>query len=233
MAQRNPIVVGEWYHCYNRGVDKRIIFETYNDYERFMLLLYLCNGSEQVHISNFKTWSFEMFLTNPTIDRGERLVEIGVYALMPNHFHLILQEIKPGGIATFLQRVCTGYTMYFNIKQERTGSLFSGPFKSKHILDDAYLTLAVPYVLLNPAELFDSNWKNGTAFRARVKQELLKYRYSSLQDFIGIERPENTIIGSSLSTYFETIPSLDKMLINAQEYYLQATSTLENIKARP
>ncbi|MGH7141602.1 MAG: hypothetical protein ACREGH_03155 [Minisyncoccia bacterium] len=225
MALRYPIAVGEWHHCYNRGVDKRIIFETPVDYGRFLLLLYLCNGSEQIHISNFKDRTLEDFLADSSLDRGKPLVELGAYALMPNHFHCILQEIQRAGSPLS----CNGYVpaiRCISISSATAPDHFSGPFKSKHIRDEAYLTMAVPYVLLNPAELFDHDWKNGTSVLPKIHQKLLKYPYSSMLDFIGTTRPENTIVGNELPKYFERKPTLDEMLANAKEYYLENVSIL-------
>lgn len=227
MATREPIRVESWQHCYNRGVDKRTVFEESRDYERFLTLLFLSNGTNAIRISDYRKWSLQKFLMDTSIDRGDPIVEIGAYALMPNHFHLILQEIVEGGIATFMLKVGTGYSMYFNKKHQRSGALFSGEYKSKHIHDDVYLQMAVPYVLLNPAALFDHKWKQGTANRTDVWQKLQEYRYSSLPDFIGGSRPESKIVGEKLSGYFETKPTLEEMIRNAQEYYSQNKSFLE------
>lgn len=224
MATRSPFVIDEWYHCYSRGVDKRTVFEGPRDYERFMLLLYLCNGSNSVRISDLKEWNLQSILTDSSVDRGEPLVELGVYSLMSNHVHLVVQEIRAGGISLFMRKVFTGYTMYFNTKYSRTGALFSGAFKSKHVDSDEYLKLAVPYVLLNPAELFDDKWKEGKAIVSEIERRLLNYSYSSLLDFIDVKRPENVITGGVLRSYFERSPTLEEMISNAQEYYIENKS---------
>src|SRR3989344_2853321 len=132
MATRNPCSTGEWYHCYNRGVDKRVVFTEPDDYQRFITLLYTCNGTKQVWISNPTYHNLSSFLEDD-IDRGGPLVEIGAYALMPNHPHLVLKQMMDNGIARFMQKVFTGYTMYFNIKNERTGALFAGTYKYRHV----------------------------------------------------------------------------------------------------
>ena len=94
MANRSPIAVGEWYHCFNRGVDKRIIFASEADYERFLTLLYICNGTVNIRLSERYNTSFEGVLKDSRLNRGEPLVELGVYTLMPNHFHLVCKEIR-------------------------------------------------------------------------------------------------------------------------------------------
>ena len=188
---RSPFVVDEWYHCYNRGVDKRKIFEDVRDYERFLLGLFVGNSEIPVHISNLKSSRLQEALNDDSLERGDPLVEIGAYCLMPNHFHLLIRETTEGGIAKFMQKLCTGYTMYFNTKYERTGALLSGTFKSKHVSDDRYLKHLVSYIHLNPAELFNPKWKIGQENPHKIKKNLEEYRYSSLPDFFGQKRLES------------------------------------------
>lgn len=216
---RSPFVVGEWYHCFNRGVDKRKVFENASDYERFLSLMYLCNGKKPVQLFNLKEPTLQKILTEQNLERGVPLVEIGVYALMPNHVHFLLKEISDGGIGLFMQKMFTGYTMYFNKKNHRTGALFSGTFKSKYINKDTYLKLVVPYILLNPVELFDSSWKKGKGNTTRIKTKMKTYPYSSFPDFFGKKRLENKIVGNSLSEYYDSVPSLEEMIRDASDYY--------------
>ncbi len=229
MPTRPPIVVGEWYHCYNRGVDKRRVFESNSERNRFLALLYLSNSSEAIHISNLPSQDLRYIFSDKFGNERKTIVEIGAYALMNNHVHFILKEIVPGGIARFMQKVFTGYTMYFNKKRERTGALFAGTFKSKHLHDDEYLKMAVPYVLLNPAELFESGWKQGIVANKNIHKKLLEYRYSSLPDFVGTLRPESRIVGNSLKEYYDSVPTLEEMVSDALRYYQQ----FENIKVKP
>jgi len=218
MTTRGPVAVGEWYHCFNRGVDKRQVFFTANDYERFITLLYISNGTHNIRLSERYSSKLTDVLTDNTLDRGEPLVELGAYALMPNHMHLLCKEIRKGGIATFMLKVLTGYTMYFNKKRRRTGPLFSGSFKSRHVGDDRYFKQAIAYVMLNPAELIDPKWKGGKASLPKLKHKLLKYRYSSLPDFIGTARLESRLV-SDLSDYYDRKPSIERLVQDASDYY--------------
>ena len=77
---------------------------------------------------------------------------------MPNHFHLILQEVKEGGISQYMQRVLNAYTKYYNKKYEISGHLFQGPYKSVHIKDDPQLLYLSAYIHNNVREL--KSWKN-------------------------------------------------------------------------
>src|SRR3989344_7333645 len=184
MVTRAQCATGEWYHCYNRGTDKRVVFTDPNDYQRFVTLLYTSNGTKAVRISDSFRPNLSSFLEKD-IDRGEPLVEIGAYTLMPNHPHLVLKQVKESGIARFMQKVFTGYTMYFNLRHARTGALFAGTYKYRHVANDDYLKRLIPYVLLNPVELFESRWKEGVADLPSIEKALLAYKYSSLPDFFG------------------------------------------------
>ena len=227
MGIRTPVAVGEWYHCYNRGVERRRVFESVKDYERFLLLMYVGNGSNPIHVSNLKERNLYSILSSLSLDRGDPLVEIGAYSLMPNHFHFLLKEIRDGGIASFMQKVFTGYTMYFNKKNERTGALFSGVFKSKHVADDCYLKWLLAYIHLNPVELIEPKWKGGEGNLKEINKYLSNYGYSSLLDFYNSERPEKKLLGESIFELYEEAPALKDMLKEAQEYH-QAF-----IKAKP
>src|SRR3989344_8657918 len=111
--RKTPLVTGEYYHIYNRGNSKQTIFHDKNDYYRFIKTLFLSNGEI----------SFKVFLAGKEVfgfDRGNPLVSIGAYCLMPNHFHLLLTQIEEDGISKFMQKLSTGYSMYYNKKYERT-----------------------------------------------------------------------------------------------------------------
>jgi REP element-mobilizing transposase RayT len=226
MGNRQPMGVGEWYHCYNRGVDKRRVFVSTHDYERFQSLLYVCNGTRKSAISDHRDTSLHGILANERINRGSPLVEVGAYALMPNHMHILLRQRRENGIAIFMQRLFTGYTMYFNIKNKRTGALFGGAFRSKHIPDDEYFKLAMAYVLLNPAELYERDWKKGIANRGSLEKKLLAYPYTSVPDFFLQERPERKIVSlDAVLDLYDKKPMMKSLLKEAQTYYAEAALT--------
>lgn len=239
MATRLPIVPGEWYHCFNRGTDKRRIFESKKDYERFLLLLYVCNSTERIHVSDLYDRSLAHVLADATLvaRRGEPLVDIGAYSLMPNHFHLVLKELTGKGIALFMQKVMTGYTMYFNKKNERTGALLAGTFKSKHLSDDRYFKKVIAYVHMNAAELFEPGWKQGKGNLAQTTRHVLEYPYSSLPAHMSrlnldIKKDEvaGRIIGESIFEFYPEIPSIEESLKDAQEYYQEVAGGPPNVK---
>ncbi len=151
MSQRKVnFEVGEFYHIYNRGNSKQKIFHDKEDYGRFIKSIFLSNGN-----NSFKIY----FIKNDTVyefNRGEPLVNIGAYCLMPNHFHILVTQTNNGSISKFMQKLTTAYAMYYNEKYKRTGSLFEGKFKSEHIEDDKYLKYIFSYIHLNPIKLIES-----------------------------------------------------------------------------
>ncbi len=161
-----------------------MIFQEAADYQRFQMLLYVCNSTIPIHLSEIAKRPQGLALGEVISEiRGEQFVDIGAYALMPNHHHLLLRERVEGGTTAFMQKLGTAYTMYFNKKYERTGSLFSGKFKAKHVATDEYFARIVNYIHGNPAELHEPGWKNGLIRdERRLKQFLSSYRFSSLPD---------------------------------------------------
>jgi REP element-mobilizing transposase RayT len=202
MARRFTFAPKEFYHIYNRGVDKRIVFLDDKDCDRFVALLYLCNNTESVHFSDYGSLELDKLLSIP---RGEKLVSIGAYCLMPNHSHILLMEDKEGGVSLFMQKVSTAYTMYFNIKYERTGALFAGRFKAQHANNNNYLKYLFAYIHLNPVKLIEPKWREkGVLNKVKVSNFLNSYKYSSYLDYKGINRTENAILNTDVfPEYFQ------------------------------
>ncbi|MEX0919058.1 MAG: transposase [Candidatus Paceibacterota bacterium] len=209
MSRNFSFSIDEFYHLYNRGNDKRDIFLDYLDRERFLKLLYLCNGKNEFHIQ--KILDEELFYFN----RGESIVDIGAYCLMDNHYHLLVKEKMENGISLFMQRLSTAYSMYFNKKHDRTGALFAGRFKAKHLDDDDYLKYIFAYIHLNPIKIVDDfSWKSGIVNDLeKIKKHLSDYRYSSYQDYLEINRAETRILNKeSFPEYFDDVEDFKNYL---------------------
>ena len=197
----------EYYHAYSRGVEKRKIFMNTKDYARFMALLYIMNQDAPFVIGNFLRDKQKELRDIFKEKRGKTLVSILGYCLMPNHFHLILYEHTEGGISKFMGKLLTAYSMYFNTKYERSGPLFTHPFRSEHISNESQFMYIFSYVHLNPISIIDKNWKeNGVKNKEGAKEFLGKYQFSSYQDFLNRGRLESVIINFSLiPTYIKNM----------------------------
>ena len=165
---RTPIELESFHHVYNRGTDKRVVFNNVEDYKFFIGYLNILNDVE------IKNSHVPATIRNGVSHSQEtdRLVNIIAFCLMPNHFHMLLQELTAGGISKFMQKLSTGYTMYFNEKNNRSGALFQGRFKSKFVDSELYLLKVIDYIHLNPKNLPGS----------------LNYEWSSFHDYSGVNK---------------------------------------------
>lgn len=143
-----PFANEEIYHVYNRGTDKRTIFEDLYDFQRFLQSLEEFNTLDPIG-SIYEHSFIKKEQLGSLASKSEYLVEIIAYCLNPNHFHLLLRQVSENGISKFMQKVGTGYTNYFNKKQDRSGSLFQGTFKAVHVDTNEYLLHLSVYVNLN------------------------------------------------------------------------------------
>ncbi len=173
------------YHIYNRGSDKRIICADDGDYERLVASLIVFNDIKPLAGKEFRF---------PSRQADNRLVNIIAYCIMPNHFHLLLEQLVDGGITRFIQRFNTSYTMYFNKKHERNGVLFQGVFKRSHVDADNRLVELSMYIHANPAKLLSLSGKG----MAEVRRVLPIYRWSSLPEYMGKGKGVSAINNSSL-----------------------------------
>lgn len=142
---------GEYYHVYNRGVDKRDVVIDGDDVTRFLQSMSEFNtlepiGSIYERIIARKRKNFGSLASK---GRQGKLVELVCYCLNQNHYHFILQQLADQGIEKFMHRLGTGYTKYFNLKHGRSGSLFQGNFKAIRVDSNEYLLRLSAYVNLN------------------------------------------------------------------------------------
>ena len=187
------------------------------DYERFLALMYICNQSEEPVRIEKKTLS-ELVRICPKKDN--ELIEIAAYCLMPNHFHILAKEKQKNGTSRFMHKITTAYTMYFNKKFERTGSLFQGRFKSIHANNDRYLKYLVSYIHLNPIKLIEPEWKEmGISDLDQAKKYLNNYKYSSYLDYQNQGRVEESIINKdTLPKYFKSNLDFKKSVVEWLSY---------------
>ncbi len=202
MSRKIDFSIGEFYHVYNRGVDKRKIFPSKTDYRRFITLLFACNSERPVNLRE-QGESLEDALAT---GRTDTLTNICAYCLMPNHFHMVLREKTERGISRFMQKLQTAYTMYFNERNRRTGALLESTFRASHANTDEYLKYLISYIHLNPVKLIEPKWKEtGIADRPRAEKFLQSYAHSSYPDYTSSTRQESAILKiGELPEYFES-----------------------------
>jgi len=138
----------EYYHIFNRGVDKRTIFQDRYDFGRFFQSVEEFNTIQPIGSIYEKSFQKDKPLGS-LASKQKKLVELVCYCLNPNHYHFILKQAAERGVEKFMHRLGTGYTKYFNIRHQRNGALFQGSFKAKYIDSNEYLLYVSAYVNLN------------------------------------------------------------------------------------
>ncbi|MEK7541748.1 MAG: transposase [Patescibacteria group bacterium] len=199
------------------------------DYIRFLCALYLFNDA------NSHDYDLSIINLRGLASYGKErksLVDIIHWALMPNHFHLILRQKAEGGISAFMQKIGTGFSMYFNKKYERTGRLFEGSFKAKFIDRDEYLSHLSVYIPLNPLGLRWKQWKEygvPTKELDTAKNYLRTYRWSSFNDYFGKSIIPNLV---AKKTFFEVTGS-NKQYKRLMDEYLTRGIPIEYTENLP
>jgi putative transposase len=155
MPSRNVIkkyVDGGVYHVYNRGVDKQKIFKDKQDYKFFLSLMKIYLEKPADNLKGFNPFSIQY--RGSAIKQGvfSQRVCLLAFALMPNHYHLLIKVEDGPAITEFMKSVMTIYVMYFNKKYNRVGSLFQGVYKAVLVEGDEYLIHIARYIHLNPIE---------------------------------------------------------------------------------
>ena len=155
------------YHVYNRGVEKRDIFLDTQDYKTLLYYLkeYLLHPNDPLKAKNH--YKGRTLVRRNFAER----IELLAYCLMPNHFHLLLRQLGENDMTEFMKCLGTSYSMYFNDKYKRVGSLFQGRYKAVLVENDDYLLHLSRYIHLNP-------YCKGLT--------LAEYDWSSYQEYLGL-----------------------------------------------
>lgn len=195
------------YHVFNRGVEKRKIFSTDYDRNRFLeTFFYYQFANPKPKYSTYKRFRTQDFDKNP------KIVEIICYCLMPNHFHLMIRQLEDGGIQEFVRKLSNSYTRYFNTKNKRVGPLFQGVFKAVQIETDEQLMHVSRYIHLNP-------------YVSNLVKNLEDFRYSSYPDYVGLR--DNQLCNKELVLgFFKNIGEYKSFVTDQKSYGAE----LEKIK---
>lgn len=169
----------EYYHVYNRGVDKRDIFLNDRDYIRFLMSMREFNQIKPIGSLQIKQrQKLNSGPTATTVAVGplnDKLVDVATYCLNSNHFHILLKQLAIKGVSEFIKRLSGGYTAYFNKKYNRSGVLFQGRFKAIHIKKQGYLWQLSAYI-------------NGNPEIHKIVPKAKNWQWSSYQDYLGLRK---------------------------------------------
>jgi putative transposase len=192
--RKEQFINGEIYHIVLRGIDDNLIFKDIDDYYRGIFSIYEFNTTKPITIRARREARLKIKKLQKETRRGpssvtderDKLVDIFAFCFMPNHIHLLVRQIKEGGITKFMSKVGTGYGRHFNKKYSRKGYVFQNRFLAVHIKNDEQLKTVFVYIHTNPISLIEPNWKEkGIKNPQKVIKFLENYKWSSYQDYIG------------------------------------------------
>ncbi len=211
-TQRPSLVSGELYHVYNRGVEKRIIFPTDNDYRRFISALRFFNTARPVTLREFfifeKTGIGSLYPEEP-------LVQIGSFILMTNHYHLLVKQLVDKGLSLFMQKLGAGYTGFFNLKHSRSGALFQGRYKIKWIDNDRYGRYIQAYIPLNALDGVTHEWREAGIKDKKKSLAILKsHPWSSFSSYTDQNKFPGIINPSFIYHFFEDINEFQNFVLS-------------------
>lgn len=164
---------GTIFHIYNRGNNKERIFFDDQDYRAFLFRLGLSLGFKQEELShelcNFPNSRIRITEAHKTD------FKLHAFSLMPNHFHLLIEQCSDTAISKLISKLCTSHAKYINKKHSRVGHVFQDKFKAVLIEDDPQLIWTSAYIHINSVK--DGLVKNPS-----------QYKWSSYNDYITEKR---------------------------------------------
>lgn len=200
--RKTLFVPGEYYHIYNRTIQNTPDFKDNKQAERLAQSFLISNSTNSSRafqfLRNNKNASLEDALK--ITKEGEKLVDILCYSIMPDHYHLLIKELKENGISSFIRKCNISIAKYVNIKNDRRGALFEGRFNAKHISDNNYLRHLSLYINLNPLDIISGReWRIGELKDWLSKKgKLINYPWSSARAFLDDEYDDPIISGTEI-----------------------------------
>ena len=219
---RQPIefVTGEFYHVFNRGIERRDIFGGDEDRLRLLNSFLVFNDTVEAPWGLRGLWSERESFVWYDYEQKEPLVEIHAFALMRNHFHLMLRQVRDRGISEFMRK-SGGYTSYFNKKYQRVGPLFQGRFRCVHISTQDQLRNVFAYIHTNPVEIVEPNWKKEWIVRDKRKaiEFLDSYPWTSYIEYV---KEENRYPNLLTVNFFQRLLGMSKGCREEVEGWIKA-----------
>lgn len=191
MASRKiKFIEDQLYHICSRGIDGRNIFLEDKDYLRAIHDFYEFNDEHPARNVYYRSDPLQPYEATPRkiggMKKREVIVEILAFVLMPNHYHLLLRQLRENGISDFMHKFGTGYATYFNQKYQRVGTLFQRPFKAVLVEKQAHFIHLPFYIHANPLDLKFPTWRERKLKDPPKAMGFLEnYRWSSFPDYIG------------------------------------------------
>jgi len=156
------------WHVFNRSIAEYQIFNTPADYKRFITAMdfYRYNNKNKISLSNLLYFDKDLIF-----NKNERFIKINSYCIMPNHYHVIVDDNDSNLLSKYISNLENSYTRYFNIKHKRKGPLWESRYKKIPVTKNEYFIHLTRYIHLNPV----------TAYICSKPEE---YEYSSYKEFL-------------------------------------------------
>lgn len=194
------LATGETYHVFNRSLHQTPLFTNKKEFDLFFM-------ATKYYLQTNPPVKFSLFRQQPNkyeLDFSKTLVKVIAYCLMPDHFHFMVTQLKDEGIKTFIHRLATSYSHYFNLRHNQKGSVFESKFKAVRIESQEQLVHLSRYIHLNPVTSF-------------LVEDPIEYKYSSYKIYLNKETsdfvdPSNVMVDFRLPEIYE------KFVLNQKDY---------------
>ncbi len=208
MGRKIVLANGEIYHVYNRSVGDIDIFSTRGNIKKILQLLFYYRFYQKLRLSHFKALSQEVkkLYLNQFLSQIP-LVEIYSYALMPNHYHLLIKQIQEDGITRFLSNFQNSFAKFFNLKTNRKGALFLTSFKAVRIMSEEQFIHVSRYIHLNPV----------TGYLLKI-EELLTSVLTSFRWYIGKKGKDSFVNTEKILSIFRSKENYKKFVFDQVDY---------------
>ncbi|MEK7086621.1 MAG: transposase [Patescibacteria group bacterium] len=186
-----PFTVGSVVHITKRGTRGTDIVRDFEDRHRFVKSLFLLNDTHMDSYWHQETADLPLFVRPEHWPEREPLVHILAWTLLSNHFHFLIQEIREGGTAKFMQRFGGSLSMCFNLKYKEKGSLFQSAYHARAVDETSHLNYLVFYILVkNVLEMYPGGLIAAYDDFDHAWEWAAQYRFSSFKDHIsGVPSP--------------------------------------------
>jgi len=156
-------------HIYNRGNNKEKIFFEEQDYRAFLFRLGLCLGFTEEELNKEKLIAMPYSRIRIT-ETDKNSFKLHIFSLLPNHFHLLIEQIGDVSISKLMSKLCTSYSKYINKKYKRVG----------HVVQDCFKAVLIEN---NPQLMWTSSYIHTNAVKDGLVKHPKDYKWSSYNDY--------------------------------------------------
>jgi putative transposase len=208
--KRVPLVTNEFYHVFNKSVGEAKIFNNLKYLDKILNIVDYYRFNQDIRLSQFHNLGDSLqknYLRK--IQKTSPLIDIFSFSFMPNHYHLLVKQLQNNGIKKFISNAQNSFAKYFNLINNREGSLFLNSFKYKRITSEEAFIHICRYIHLNPV----------TSFIIDLR-ELANYPFSSYSWYLNtqLNRFVNTTLLMDHFTHFKTLNNFIKFHENQVDY---------------